>query len=69
MFSMAIVPLYDTLGFEACEFIINQSKNMYRVSLIQLATVVLSDFEVFAPTTMRVLPVPKSRATHYSPFI
>jgi long-chain acyl-CoA synthetase len=26
MFSMAVVPLYDTLGGEACEYIINQSK-------------------------------------------
>lgn len=26
MFSMAIVPLYDTLGSEACEFIINQTE-------------------------------------------
>ena len=26
MYSMAIVPLYDTLGKEACNFIINQGK-------------------------------------------
>ena len=26
MYSMAIVPLYDTLGAEACSFIINQGK-------------------------------------------
>ena len=26
MYSMAIVPLYDTLGIEACNFIINQGK-------------------------------------------
>ena len=27
MYSMAIVPLYDTLGVEACNFIINQGKS------------------------------------------
>ena len=26
MYSMAIVPLYDTLGVEACSFIINQGE-------------------------------------------
>lgn len=26
MFSMVVVPLYETLGTEACEFIIKQSK-------------------------------------------
>ena len=28
MYSMAIVPLYDTLGVEACYFIINQGKSL-----------------------------------------
>ena len=31
MYSMAIVPLYDTLGVEACNFIINQGKSLRAV--------------------------------------
>ena len=31
MYSMAIVPLYDTLGVEACNFIINQGKSIRAV--------------------------------------
>ena len=33
MYSMAIVPLYDTLGVEACNFIINQGKSLRAVIL------------------------------------
>ena len=36
MFSMVSVPLYDTLGTEACTYIINQSK--YWISTIQYTT-------------------------------
>lgn len=32
--SMVIVPLYDTLGPEACNFIINQGKELHTYSLI-----------------------------------
>ena len=31
MYSMAVVPLYDTLGVEACNFIINQGKSLRAV--------------------------------------
>ena len=31
MYSMIIVPLYDTLGVEACNFIMNQGKSLRAV--------------------------------------
>ena len=41
MFSMVVVPLYDTLGTEAVSYIINQSKVMYLH--VRLVSIVLVD--------------------------
>ena len=41
MFSMVVVPLYDTLGTEAVSYIINQSKVMYLH--VRLVSIVLLD--------------------------
>ena len=43
MFSMVVVPLYDTLGTEAVSYIINQSKVMYKYLHVRLVSIVLVD--------------------------
>ena len=40
LYSMSLVPLYDTLGPDACVFIVNQGKKaiIFKVVLIELKT-------------------------------